>query len=350
MQVRQWITIPAKIALLTIALFAIFMVSSMVTGMTRLSAPGATTEAPPATGESTRDLQSASNTESDNTRATATESDTRNATPTVPAGQAKAALGFLAACFLQSSVLAYVIMYSRWHGLRLGFTIFAILFGLTAIMTHLEMVVFMPRALTEGALPRLIGMNFVTAALFAPLAVLVLGKFRSSPTQPRPAPNPAIRTKDLITCLLAAIAVYLVLYFTFGYFIIWQDPTARAFYGGDPNADVASAASLTGLVQMFTGQPKLVLLQSARALMWVALAWPVVRMMTGGAASAALAVALLFGVLFPSQLLVPNPWMPDHVRWLHLLETSTSTFLFGLFVGWQLHRLSAPVDRSYLRK
>ncbi|MEE8169891.1 MAG: hypothetical protein V3T70_05025 [Phycisphaerae bacterium] len=342
MQARQLITIPAKIALLTLALFAIFIVSSMVTGMARVSPPSTATEPPPATGESPRDLQSASNSESDKARATSAESDTRNATASVPAGQTKAALGLLAACFLQSSVLAYVIKRSRWHGLRLAFTIFAVLFGLTAIMTHVETLVFMRSVIAEGVLPRLIGMSFVTAALFAPLAVLVLGKFRSTPTQPQPAPHPAVRMKGLINCLLAAIGVYVVLYFTFGYFIVWQDAAARAFYGGDPNADVASAASLSGLVRMFTGQPRLVLLQSARALMWVAIAWPVVRMMTGGAAQAALAVALLFGVLFPSQLLVPNPWMPDHLRWLHLLETSTSTFLFGLFVGWTLHRLSAP--------
>jgi hypothetical protein len=43
-------------------------------------------------------------------------------------------------------------------------------------------------------------------------------------------------------------------------------------------------------------------------------------------------VALLFGVVMTSQLLLPNPLMPPAVRMAHLVETSTSNFLFGWLV------------------
>jgi hypothetical protein len=39
----------------------------------------------------------------------------------------------------------------------------------------------------------------------------------------------------------------------------------------------------------------------------------------------------LFAVM-TSQLLLPNPLMPAEVRMAHLLETSTSNFLFGWLV------------------
>lgn len=42
-------------------------------------------------------------------------------------------------------------------------------------------------------------------------------------------------------------------------------------------------------------------------------------------------LALLFAVM-PSLLLLPNPLMPDEVRMAHLLETTTSNFLFGWLV------------------
>lgn len=52
-------------------------------------------------------------------------------------------------------------------------------------------------------------------------------------------------------------------------------------------------------------------------------------------------VAMLLGglalsVFAASGLLVPNPFMPDFVRWAHLGEVGTSNFLFGAFVTWML--------------
>jgi len=41
-------------------------------------------------------------------------------------------------------------------------------------------------------------------------------------------------------------------------------------------------------------------------------------------------------VVMNSQLLLPNPLMPQEVRMVHLLETATSNFLFGWFVVWVL--------------
>jgi hypothetical protein len=86
--------------------------------------------------------------------------------------------------------------------------------------------------------------------------------------------------------------------------------------------------------------PLLLPLQVARAILWTAIAVPVIRMMKGQWWEAGLAVALLFAVAMNSQLLLPNPLMPQEVRMVHLLETATSNFLFGWLIvlilrGWR---------------
>jgi hypothetical protein len=37
-------------------------------------------------------------------------------------------------------------------------------------------------------------------------------------------------------------------------------------------------------------------------------------------------------------LIVPNPFMPDFIRWPHLVEVGVSNFVYGCFVGWLLSR------------
>jgi hypothetical protein len=126
--------------------------------------------------------------------------------------------------------------------------------------------------------------------------------------------------------LLLIVVIYVVIYFTFGYFIAWRSPAVRAYYGGsDPGSFIAQ------IMSVLRDQPSLFLLQIVRALLWAALAVPVIRMIKGKWWEAGLAVALLFAMA-SSQLLLPNPLMPYEVRMAHLLETATSNFLFGWLV------------------
>jgi hypothetical protein len=122
------------------------------------------------------------------------------------------------------------------------------------------------------------------------------------------------------------VITYLVIYFTFGYFIAWKNADVRAYYGGsDPGSFLAQ---MIGVVR---DTPLLLPLQVVRAILWAAIAVPVIRMMKGHLWEIGLAVALLFAVM-SSQLLLPNPLMPQEVRMVHLLETATSNFLFGWLI------------------
>jgi hypothetical protein len=130
--------------------------------------------------------------------------------------------------------------------------------------------------------------------------------------------------------------VYVIIYFTFGYYVAWKNPAVAAYYGGsDPGSYFAQ------LRNVVRDTPWLPILQVGRALLWTALAIPVIRMMKGHWWEAGLAVALLFSVVMNTQLLLPNPLMPYEVRMAHLLETATSNFLFGWIVVWLLRPLAA---------
>ena len=84
--------------------------------------------------------------------------------------------------------------------------------------------------------------------------------------------------------------------------------------------------------------PWLFAFQVFRAMQWTAFALPVIRMLKGHPWETGLMVGLLFA-MGSSQLLLPNPFMPEAVARVHLVETATSNFLFGFTLVWILLRL-----------
>ena len=102
------------------------------------------------------------------------------------------------------------------------------------------------------------------------------------------------------------------------------------------NVVASSCQSLVNLVIVAADRPWLVPFQLLRGLLWAAIAVPVVRMMRGSWQETALALGALFAIVMNAQLLLPNPYMPEAVRMAHMLETASSNFIFGCFVGWLL--------------
>ena len=252
--------------------------------------------------------------------------------------QAAAALAALVVIsLLNALVLTYVILRSRWSGWKLILTIFFVFYGVVTVMSQIETAFFVT-TLPPGMLPRLFLAGAIIAALFSPLAVLILGKARTKTSGFDNHSNVEMTMGQWIPKLLIIVVAYVVIYFTFGYFIAWRSAAVRSYYGGsDPGNFLAQVA---GAVR---DRPLLLPLQIVRALMWTAIAVPVIRMMKGAWWEAGLAVSLLFSVVMCSQLLLPNPFMPEEVRMVHLLETATSNFLFGWIIVFilQVRRRSA---------
>jgi hypothetical protein len=261
-----------------------------------------------------------------------------------PDGAGGALVALLAVSFLNTVVLAYVILRSRWAGWKLVLAIFVVFYGVVTVMSQIETAFFLTR-LPPGLLPRLFLAGVIIAALFSALAVLILGKGRRAGTDDLNEVGFNMSVGQWIVKLSLIVIVYVVIYFTFGYFIAWQSEAVRSFYGG---SDPGSFFAQIRIVLRDT--PMLLPLQAVRALMWTALAVLIIRMMKGEWWEAGLAVALSFAVLMNTQLLLPNPLMPQEVRMVHLLETASSNFLFGwLVVLMLLARLKPRRAQQHLR-
>jgi hypothetical protein len=238
------------------------------------------------------------------------------------AGATLAAL--LVVSLVNAAVWTYVIRRSRWTGWKLILAVFFVFYGVGTLMPQIETAYFVTR-LPPGMLPRLFIAGLIMAAVFSPLAVLILGKARRREAGPA---NDSWLRKPIgtwIVKLCLIVVAYLFLYFTFGYFIAWKNEAVRTYYGGtDPGF-------ITHLANLLRTEPLLILLQVVRALLWAALAVPIIKLMKGRWWEAGLAVALLFAVM-TAQLLIPNPLMPAEVRMTHLVETASSNFLFGWLV------------------
>jgi hypothetical protein len=241
-----------------------------------------------------------------------------------PSEAAATLLALFIVSLITAAVWTYVIVRSRWSGWKLVLTVFIVYFGVSTVMSQIETAYFVTR-LPPGMLPRLFLAGLIIAAVFAPLAVLILGRLRSHETSEHTRLNMPI-SKWILKLLLIVIA-YLVLYFTFGYVFAWRNAVVREYYGGsDP------AGFISHIISLIRNEPMLFVLQAVRALLWTGLALPIIKMMKGDWWHAGLAVALLFGVFMTAPLLLPNTLMPEEVRLAHLLETSTSNFLFGWLI------------------
>ena len=248
------------------------------------------------------------------------------------AGAVIAAVAVLS--MLNTIVLSYIILRSRYGGWRLVLAIAVVLYGVMTVMPQIETAFFVK--LPSGMLPRLFLFGAVFTAIFSTLAVLVLGKRKSvAVVNDRRLEIPP---NQWLVKICIIVVIYLVIYFTFGYFIAWKSEAVRAYYGGnDPGSFFAQIRSV------IFDTPLLIPLQVLRGILWTAIAVVVVRLMKGRWWEAGLAVALLFSVM-SAQLLLPNPLMPAEVRMVHLIETATSNFIFGWLVVFVL------ADRKKLRR
>jgi hypothetical protein len=211
----------------------------------------------------------------------------------------------------------------------------AVLFGVQTFMPQVESLIFQAfpgyaEHLPAAMVPRLMAAGLLHACLWAPLAVLLLGRWSAGSGGPVPwTASPG----GWVWKLPVAALLYVAVYFTFGYYVAWRSPAVTAYYQGtDPGSFWLQIRNV------LRDTPWLPLVQALRGLAWAGLAIAVIRMLKGSLLEKALAVGALFAVVMNSGLLLPNPYMPYEVRMVHLLETASSNFLFGAFAGWLFGR------------
>jgi hypothetical protein len=252
-----------------------------------------------------------------------------------PAGEEPLSAGaaLLLVAVLNTAALGWPILRAGRRGWALAVPLAVAFFGIQTFMAQVESVIFQAypayaRHLPLAMVPRIMLAGLVHAALWVPLAVVVFGRFRSHGAPVAPG---TVAVAGWPWRLALAAAVYVVLYFTFGYFVAWRVPEVHRYYGGTDPGSLWLA-----LRDVFVGTPWLPPAQLVRGLLWTGLGLLVIRILGRTRLESSLAVATLFAVVLSSGLLLPNPYMPFAVRMAHLAETASSDFLFGLVVGWLL--------------
>ncbi len=228
--------------------------------------------------------------------------------------------------FLFTGVLSYPILRSKWSGWKLVLTIAVVFYGVMTFLSQIETVVFLKYLVDivdPEMIPKLFVEGAVVAALFSPIAVWVHGKMkRSEDNGLQESGNRLIMSSSQWAWKLVLLAIiYILIYISFGQFVFI--PLA-----GDAFEEFYAGLEMPQWV---------LLLQAVRALIWVALAIPVIRMMKGPWWEAGLAVALIFSVLMGALLLIPQDIMPDAIRMAHFVEVTLSNFLFGWIVVFVLN-------------
>ncbi|NLJ85692.1 MAG: hypothetical protein GX322_04575 [Firmicutes bacterium] len=224
------------------------------------------------------------------------------------------------ACLLHAGILSHLIVRSSWHGWRLIAAIFVIYYGIMTFLSQIETVVFLEH-LTDIVraedLPALFAQGAIVAGVFSLVAVLAHGKFKKQTTPSRPVSTLQLTYGEWIKRLGLIAVIYVVLYLGFGA-LVFRPLVGAAFseYYGDLELPAW-----------------ILLLQAARALVWVALALPIMRMFQGRAWEVNLAIALSYSILMGALLLIPTDIMPTAIRWGHFVEVSLSNFIFGWLVG-----------------
>jgi hypothetical protein len=232
------------------------------------------------------------------------------AMPAMPPGIAAWAL---AANVLIAAVLTALAVRSRWTGWRLAAALFLVLFMVKSFTSLIE-AAFFDLFIDRATALALLAHELVVALVAAPSLVALTGRMRSRPTADEPALAPVSWP---VPKFVACSALYLVLYFVFGLIIY---PYVHEFYAQ----------------KILPGPLAIIAMQLlVRGPIFVAIVLLVVRMVRGTPATRALLAALVMSVVGGvAPLMVPNPFMPDAVRFVHFFEVVTENFIFGWVTGW----------------
>jgi hypothetical protein len=238
--------------------------------------------------------------------------------------------GFLIFTLCAGGTLSYLILRSRWHGWTLVGGIFVSMYGISTVATQVDSVAFLSDKLPQGMIRALFVQGAIAAALFAPLAVLVLGKWRAASIGAPISPVVLPKLGAILVRLAILVAAFVFLYMFFGYYVAWRNPELQRFYGGPEHANFWEALRYNWISARW-----IYAVTAFRALLSIACLYPVVRMLHASRRESTFAAAL-FLACWTTVLLLPNPLMPASVARSHFWETLGFSLVFGALAGWLL--------------
>ncbi len=250
--------------------------------------------------------------------------------PSTQHGPSNLVIPFLCFSICVGVVVSYLILRSSWHGWTLSGAIFVGMYGISTVASQIESIVFLSGKLPHGMVRAIFVQGAIATALFTPLAVLLLGKWRVAMIGAVPPAPARMRAASAAWRLALLITSFVFLYMFFGYYVAWQNPEVRKFYGGPEWPTFFDALKGNWLNSRWIFP-----LASFRAVLYVAFVYPLIRMVSVARWESALATALFLASWTP-MLLLPNPLMPASVARSHFWETLGFSLFFGALLGWLL--------------
>lgn len=244
-------------------------------------------------------------------------------------------IGFLLFGMINTLLIIVLIRNSNWHGWKLALLLGAAYYGAVTFLTQIEAWYFMSSiTFDKQLLPYLFLMGLPIAFVYIPLAVLILGKWKKR-EEAKPSVALNFSNQQWAWKLTAIAIVYILLYWSAGYFIAWQNANLRAFYGSP--GEIIPFWQHTA--NSFHSDPGLFPFQALRAMLWTLCAIPIIRSSKANAWGTAILVGLFFTVPQISGLIIENPLMPNaSIRVSHMIEGIATNVAFGMIVVWLLHR------------
>ncbi|MEQ8413282.1 MAG: hypothetical protein RIB71_02415 [Imperialibacter sp.] len=237
-------------------------------------------------------------------------------------------------CGLNTAVVMYFMRSTNRWGWQLVFTLALVLFSIQYFMSQIETLWFNDSLkMALNSIWALVAGGAISSMLFSVLAVWVAGNFKkreqlASKGEIMPFSN------TLTMTALMAIVIWPLIYFLAGYFIAWQFEEVRIYYSGS-----SEKASFLFMMKENVAS-HLYSFQVLRGVLWTLIALLVFRSISGSWLQKAVVLGLMLAVVGCSQLLLPNPIMPEPVRLAHLLETSLSGVVLGMVMAWLFARTS----------
>ena len=245
----------------------------------------------------------------------------------------------LLASLVQAVVVAYLVMEARWGGWKIAGALFLVFLN-TFLQARIETAVYLRRQVPANLGSQMLVTGLVTALLFAPLAVMIMGRFRRGAVETARAERPHVSWGEWVGKVAAVAVVFVAIYYLCGYYIAWQSPAVRLYYTHSTELKTFWG----NLAGIWSSTPWMMPLQSGRGLLWLVMTLPAVWMLGGSRRRVAFGTALMYAALGGSAMLIlPNPLMPPPVAHAHLAETTVSSLLFGVFVGWLMKRREVAV-------
>jgi hypothetical protein len=202
---------------------------------------------------------------------------------------------------------------TEWRGWRLGVAVVAIPLAIESV-NLLEGTVFLTTADLQWG--RIFIHAVISSVLSVPVWMLLFGR-RDGVTPEHYHPIQAKSRGERAWKFVVSDFTYLFLYFGTGMIIF---PYVKDFYA---TQHLPSAGTIVALQLLIRGP------------VFVVICLGLTRMLGMQRVTGALTVGLIFTLVSGvAPLLMPNPFFPDAVRWVHFCEVTSENFLFGAIVAW----------------